>query len=229
MKQITLFLSAFMLFSSMLFASEGGKLTSNPSPIIPTASVTISYDGTGTNFANWTPKCFIHYWLVPKAGETFVGSYAPAWAPCNSEAEYTALDAKLKMTYDGIAGKYSIDIADVFLFANVLEADKSKVDKIGIIVRAQYSGASNQTIDFVLPIDASTPTSVVDHLNSDAFVSTQEGVISVNVQGVAKVEVYTLTGVLIASSSVEGQFSQVVQAGVYVVCINGKAQKVIVK
>jgi hypothetical protein len=149
----TLFMALFMA-SSMAFAGEAGTLTPTPNPIVPNTSVTINYDGTGTNFANWTPRCFIHVWLVPKAGQTFIGNYAPAWTTCNSEGEYDALDAKYKMTHDGTAnsGKYAITIANLYTFFGVLEEDKAKVDKFGIIVRAQYSGGNNQTNDFLLNV-----------------------------------------------------------------------------
>ena len=136
--------------SVTLFAKEGGSLTSNVNPINPTETVTLSYDGTGTNFADWEPQCFIHTWLVPAEGMTFTYDYGTAWVECNGDADYAALPAKVKMTKTSI-GHYNITI-NIQEFFNVTEADLAKIAKIGVVVRAQYSGEENQTVDFLLPV-----------------------------------------------------------------------------
>jgi hypothetical protein len=224
----TLFMALFMA-SSMVFAGEAGTLTPTPNPIVPNASVTINYDGTGTNFANWTPRCFIHVWLVPKAGQTFTGNYAPAWTTCNSDGEYDALDAKYKMTHDGTAnsGKYSITIANLYTFFNVLEEDKAKVDKFGIIVRAQYSGGNNQTNDFLLNV--TNPSTGVEKNIYYTTIRTDNNTISASFAGNANIQLFTATGQQICSEHALNQFSMRVKSGIYLMSINGKSTKVVVK
>lgn len=223
----TLFV-AMVLASSFTYAAEGGTLTPVPNPIVPNASVTINYDGTGTNFANWNPRCFIHVWLVSKTGQTFTGNYAPAWVTCNSEGEYDALDAKYKMTHDGIdkSGKYSITIANLYTFFNVLEEDKAKVDKFGVIVRAQYSGGNNQTTDFLLSV--TNPSTDIKNATFESIVKTEKNTISALFGGKALVEVITVTGQKVTSLQAVNQFTANVNSGVYIVRINGKSTKVIV-
>ncbi len=124
-------------------AAEGGSITSNPVVIDPTSDAVITYDGTGTNFANWTPLCHVYAWLEAKTGETFTKEYKTAWASCNGDSDYAALDAKLKMTNTG-KGTYQITI-NIQSFFNVADEDLAKIDKLGIIVRAQYDGETNKT------------------------------------------------------------------------------------
>ena len=153
MRKILSFL-LMALFSVGMWAKEGGTLTSTTTPIDPTQTVTLTYDGTGTNFANWTPLCFIHTWLVPANEQTFSKDYGTSWANCNGDGDYAALDAKVKMTYAGTAGKYTISM-NIKEFFGVAEADLAKIAKIGVIVRTQYSGDNNQTNDFFLNVSAS--------------------------------------------------------------------------
>ena len=134
---------------------QGGKLTSTVTPINPTETVTITYDGTGTNFANWQPKCFIHTWLVNKTGETFSGNYNMSWASCNGDNDYNNLPAKVKMTFVS-NGKYSISM-NIKEFFDVADEDLAKIEKIGVIVRAQYSGDNNQTNDFFINVEYENP------------------------------------------------------------------------
>ena len=68
----------------------------------------------------------------------------------DGDADYAALPAKVKMTKTSI-GHYNITI-NIQDFFNVTEADLAKIAKIGVVVRAQYSGDENQTIDFLLPV-----------------------------------------------------------------------------
>ncbi len=41
------------VFGTLTTGTEGGTLTSNPTPINPLAYFTLSYAGAGTNFATW--------------------------------------------------------------------------------------------------------------------------------------------------------------------------------
>ena len=147
------FISLMMVLftaTSVTFALEGGKITPSKASFGPTETVTLTYDGTGTNFANWQPLCFVHAWLVAAEGQTFSKSYGTDWASCNGDADYAALDAKLKMTFVS-KGVYTIDM-NIKDFFDVAEADLAKIGKLGIIVRAQYEGDKNQTEDMFLNV-----------------------------------------------------------------------------
>ena len=139
------------LFCVSMFAKEGGTLTCSPAaPIDPTATVTLSYDGTNTNFNNWDPQCFVHAWLVPVDNQTFSQEYGTDWATCNGDENYAALDDKVKMTYVS-RGHYTISM-NIQSFFGVADEDLEKIEKLGIIVRAQYPGDNNQTNDFFLNV-----------------------------------------------------------------------------
>lgn len=147
------FISLMMVLftaTSVTFALEGGKITPSKASFGPTETVTLTYDGTGTNFANWEPKCFVHAWLVAAEGQTFSKNYGTDWASCNGDADYAALDAKLKMTFVS-KGVYTIDM-NIKDFFDVAEADLAKIGKLGIIVRAQYEGDNNKTEDMFLNV-----------------------------------------------------------------------------
>ena len=177
MKKITSLFCAIILASSFAFANQGGTLTSTPNPIIANQSVTINYDGTGTNFATWTPLCYVHTWLVAKSGETFSQSYGTAWVNIGGDVPYAALDAKLKMTHDGVtnSGKYSITIADLYVYFGVAEVDKAKIGQLGMIVKTQWSnnGASDMTNDMFLSVGV--PAVAVDKFNFNFGVDGQPG------------------------------------------------------
>lgn len=225
-KTFTLFFAALFCVS-FVFAGEGGTLIPNPNPIVPNQPVVINYDGTGTNFASWEPKCFIHVWLIPKSGQTFTGNYAPAWATCNSDADYGLIDSKYKMTYSGTAGKYSITIPNLFTFFGVLDADKSKVAQFGVIVRAQFTGSNNQTNDFLLNVTDPNTTGL-QNPQSNLQISTQTGKLKVSCNGMAQAQLHTLTGQLVRSTSFTNQFEQALKSGAYILQVNNKTHKVIV-
>ena len=153
MKRFFSFFVMMFAATSVMLAAEGGKLTSSKTPINPTETVTLNYDGTGTNFANWEPQCFVHAWLEAAEGKTFSKEYRPAWASCNGDEDYKNLDAKVKMTLVE-KGKYTIDI-NIKDFFDVAEADLENIAKLGIIVRAQYEGDNNKTNDLFLDVAVS--------------------------------------------------------------------------
>lgn len=155
MKKLFAIFAATLLCVSM-WAKEGGTLSSSPAaPIDPSTTVTLTYNGTGTNFANWEPKCFIHTWLVAADGETLSKSYGTAWVNCNGDADYNALENKVKMTLQS-KGIYTISM-NIKSFFGVADDDLAKIGKIGVIVRAQYSGDNNQTNDMFLSVKVATP------------------------------------------------------------------------
>lgn len=229
MKKITTLFLFLSLVLSSTRASVGGTITTNPATIVANMPFVISYDGTGTNFTNWTPQCFIHVWLLPKAEMTFTGDYAPAWISCNSDADYLAIDTKYKMTHDGIAnsGKYSISISNLYTYFNVLDEDKSKIDKFGIIVRAQYSGDNNQTNDFLLSV--TNPSTELADVTEKYVLNTENEIITVNFNGTASIQLYTITGQLLHSATVSNQFTQNIKQGAYILKINGDVHKILVK
>ena len=147
---------------TMAWAAQGGTLTSSKTPIDPTQTVTLTYDGTGTNFANWEPSCFIHTWLVAADGQTLSKSYSTDWASCNGDGDYASLASKLKMTYSGTKGKYTISM-NIKEFFNVADADLPKIGKLGVIVRAQYEGDNNKTNDMFVNVAYTAPASKVTY------------------------------------------------------------------
>ena len=147
---------------TMAWAAQGGTLTSSKTPIDPTQTVTLTYDGTGTNFANWEPSCFIHAWLVAADGQTLSKSYSTDWASCNGDGDYASLASKLKMTYSGTKGKYTISM-NIKEFFNVADADLPKIGKLGVIVRAQYEGDNNKTNDMFVNVAYTAPASKVTY------------------------------------------------------------------
>ena len=154
----------------MAIAKQGGVLTCNPDPIDPSMPVTVSYDGTGTNFANWEPKCHIHAWVVSKSDPS--KSIANMdWANCKGDADYAALDSKVKMTQTAI-GKYEITLT-IKDFFGLTDDQVADAGKLGIIVRAQYGGDDNQTSDMFLAIGE--PIIPVDRFGINWGVDQQEG------------------------------------------------------
>lgn len=230
MRKITILLFIFVSMSVSLLAAEAGVLSSSPSTIIPNQSVLISYDGTGTNFANWTPQCFIHVWLVPKTGMTFTGNYAPIWIACNGDADYANIDAKYKMIHDGVAnsGKYSITIPNLYTFFSVLEEDKTKIDKLGVIVRAQYSGSNNQTVDFLLSVGDAILANVVSTNADDLKIAVQDKQIQVTLTKSSNIELYSVDGRRLMSEVTDGFFTCSVNKGLYLLKVNNKTHRVLV-
>ena len=175
MKKTLLFVVT-ALISVAVLAKEGGTLSSSQTPINPTETVVLTYDGTGTNFANWEPKCHVHAWLLAKDGETFSKDYGTSWVSCDGDGDYAALPDKVKMTLVS-KGKYTLSM-NIKEFFGVAEADLEKIDKLGIIVRAQYPGENNQTNDMftkvVLPGDVKFYVTGNAALLSDAGVETAE-------------------------------------------------------
>ena len=152
-------LFAAVLFCTSMFAAQGGTLTVSPEGAInPSSDITLSYDGTGTNFANWEPKCFIHAWLDAAEGQTFSKGYTTEWKACNGDADYEALDANRKMTYAGEKGKYTINL-NLKSFFGVAEEDLAKIGKLGVIICTQYVGGNeedqNKTQEFKLDVNVS--------------------------------------------------------------------------
>ncbi|MCQ2324517.1 MAG: hypothetical protein MJZ53_06740, partial [Paludibacteraceae bacterium] len=159
MKKLFLFLGAILL-STCLWAKQGGTLTSTPSPINPSENAVINYDGTGTNFANWEPLCYVHAWLVAAEGQEFSKSYTTEWTTCNGDEEYAKLDDKVKMTYSGTKGKYSITM-NIKSFFGVEDADLPKIAKLGIIVKSQWNKedeSQNVTEDLFVNVGEPQPT-----------------------------------------------------------------------
>ena len=170
MKKIYFVLLGLFLSFNLAIAKQGGVLTCNPDPIDPSLPVTVSYDGTGTNFANWEPKCHIHAWVVSKSDPS--KSIANMdWANCKGDADYAALDSKVKMTKTAI-GKYEITLT-IKDFFGLTDDQVADAGKLGIIVRAQYGGDDNQTSDMFLAIGE--PIIPVDRFGINWGVDQQEG------------------------------------------------------
>ena len=150
-----------VLLSVGMFAAQGGTLSSSPAaPIDPTATVTLTYDGSGTNFDKWTPECFIHTWLAAKSGQTFSKEYTTEWFA--AQGDLTSVAENRKMTYAGTAGMYTISM-NIQSFFGVSDEDLPKIEKLGVIVCTQWVGdpkdeENNKTEDMFLNVSYS-PTS----------------------------------------------------------------------
>ena len=173
MRKILSLLMVLFAATSLLFAKQGGTLSSNPAaPIDPTKTVTLTYNGSQTDFANWQEelKCYIHAWLEPAQGQAFSKDYTTAWADCNSNEDYAKLDSKLKMNayhYSYPKGMFSINM-NIKSFFNVADEDLPKIGRLGVIVRAQYKGDDNLTEDMFLNValsDESYPKDSVYFVN----------------------------------------------------------------
>lgn len=213
-------------------SAQEGTMTSSSNPIISNMETTLYYDGTGTNFANWSPASHIHAWLVPKAGETFSQTYSTTWVACEGNDDYNALDSKLKMTTTG-TGKYSIDM-NIKDFFNVTEEDLEKIAKLGVIVRALYDEGSyqNRTINFLLNV--TKPSSTVglnnkNKANKDICYSENNSII-VKTDSKANVTIYSIYGTQVRHSLIENTATfDNIEGGIYLVKINDKTQKIFVK
>lgn len=173
MKKIFTLILAALVSVAMWAEKQGGTLTSSLTPIDPSSAVVLSYDGTATNFAAWQPKCFIHTWLVAKEGQTFSKDYGTTWATCEGDGDYAALPDKVKMSFVS-TGKYTITLT-IKDFFDVAEADLAKIAKIGVIVRAQYSGDDNQTKDFLINVAIPDPTAAKFYVTGNSDLLTDAG------------------------------------------------------
>ena len=200
MTKVSLSMLAFCMRVSM-FGAQGGTLTSTPSSIDPSSDAVINYDGTGTNFANWEPKCHIHAWLVAKDGETFsTDSYSTAWATCEGDDNYNALEDKVKMTLVE-KGKYTITV-NIKSFFNVANEDLAKIAQLGIIVRTQYYGTkedeqnNNKTNNFLLPVALSTDPAVALTVTGDTKLGSEVTLSAAasNIEGEVSYKYYVKVG-----------------------------------
>lgn len=173
MKKLFTLVLAALVSVAMWAEKQGGTLTSSLTPIDPSSAVVLSYDGTATNFAAWQPKCFIHTWLVAKEGQTFSKDYGTTWVTCEGDGDYAALPDKVKMSFVS-TGKYTITLT-IKDFFDVAEADLAKIAKIGVIVRAQYSGDDNQTKDFLINVAIPDPTAAKFYVTGNSDLLTDAG------------------------------------------------------
>lgn len=137
MKKLLL-LSAFLISTICIFAtSVTTSVTANSQtwnftynqPINPSADALIEFDGSGSNFGNWTPSTYVHIWLIVKDGMTFSKDYSTVWKACDGDTDYGTIDANRKMTHNGVtnSGKYSISV-NLESLLNIASADLTKID-----------------------------------------------------------------------------------------------------
>ena len=74
----------------------------------------------------------------------------------------------------------------------------------------------------------SSGTGIDQQIASTLKVSIIPGLIDARFEGKAQVELYTMTGLLIRSTVVDNQFTQVLKSGVYLLRVNGQTNKVLV-
>lgn len=170
MKKLLL-LSVFLISTFSIFADQvTTSVTANSQtwtftynqPINPSADTLIEFDGSGSNFANWTPSTYVHIWLIVKDGMTFSQNYSTVWKACDGDTDYATIDTNRKMTHDGVAnsGKYSISV-NLESLLNIASADLTKIDSLGIIVLTQYSkydtNNNNSSANAYLDVEANAP------------------------------------------------------------------------
>ncbi|MCD7973849.1 MAG: T9SS type A sorting domain-containing protein [Candidatus Azobacteroides sp.] len=78
-------------------------------------------------------------------------------------------------------------------------------------------------------VECSTPTSAPEVLFTETTFLNTDQKIEVSFAGSANVEIYTVSGILVVSEVADSYFSCPLQAGVYLVRINGQISKVLVK
>ncbi len=178
MKKLFTLLSVIMLSFSFGYALEKGSVSADPggSVIDPSNSVTITYNGAGTNFATWAPKCHAHLWLVAKTGETFSKTYTTAWINYNNVGGDPAWNLvpenqKMEKVGSGNTGVYKITIENLLNYFSVEQADKAKIGQLGIIVRTEWdtSGGKNRTENMFLSVNYNEVPSITLSLPASVF------------------------------------------------------------
>ena len=79
------------------------------------------------------------------------------------------------------------------------------------------------------PIDCSTTTSDIQQSSVDISIFVENTTIQASFKGSAKIELYSITGALLHSAVAKNNFNYSVEKGIYLLRINGKAHKVLVK
>lgn len=130
------------------------------------------------------------------------------------------------MTHNGVqnSGKYAITISDLYSYFNVLEEDKVKVDRFGVIVRAQFSGLNNQTIDFLLQV--TNPTTNNNELADTQPFQINSLTLTAQFDDYTHVRIYSMSGQLIDQRMHALQYSKTLKPGLYIVRLNDKNYKV---
>jgi len=88
---------------------------------------------------------------------------------------------------------------------------------------------STATTGYKATFAISSASGVENQTVSSLKISTKEGLINANFDGLANVELYTTNGQLIRSAKVENQFSETVKSGAYLLRVNGETHKVLVR
>ena len=98
-----------------------------------------------------------------------------------------------------------------------------------MIPGGQSVGYSASTAGYIATFSKSIATDINHQLQSNFKISTQSGQINVQFDGIAQVELYTITGQLIRSALSNNQFTQSVKKGIYLIRINGQTHKVLIQ
>ena len=93
----------------------------------------------------------------------------------------------------------------------------------------QATAYSDLTAGYKATFIKSVATGLDQQTKTDVRIIANSGSIDAKFNGVAQVELYTVTGQLIRSASVENQFSQAVKNGAYLLRVNGETHKVLVR
>lgn len=93
----------------------------------------------------------------------------------------------------------------------------------------QGTAYSDLTAGYKATFTKSVATGLDQQTKTDVRIIANSGSIDAKFDGVAQVELYTVTGQLIRSASVENQFTQSVKNGAYLLRVNGETHKVVVR
>lgn len=148
------------------------------------------------------------------------GTIEPAFDPEVSDYTITVEDHITTITLTAVASHSAATIEGDGM--KTLEYGENPVE---IIVTAE----DGSTKTYNLTIIRKQNTGVNNIVSEDIVIQTANGTINVSLAGTATIQLYTISGVLIDKAVATGNFSKAVQQGIYLLKINGKAYKVIVR
>ncbi|MCL1942396.1 MAG: T9SS type A sorting domain-containing protein [Candidatus Azobacteroides sp.] len=133
--------------------------------------------------------------------------------------------------YVGRNGDYiqGQEISEPLKMGGIPEA-KGNVLTAGDVVRIKIDDTSSGEPDLGVYFEKLEPDAIPSVQNNNLNISSGQSLIRAQFEGAAAVELYTVSGMLLAKTVAVGSFEQTgVAPGLYIVKVNGKANKVAVK
>lgn len=242
MKKITFMLSAFLLASSFTFASKGwysDYVKINPN----SAGAAYYWIGSDPNFGTQFQDhdfgvvstleftgCDMKYWSDTQ-DRTGGGFYYKIMSNDNSTEIVATVETvwdQAKLDGNDYQGTKNVSI-------NLLAGlTKNTSYKLHVWAKSWGSGQgdsylSNNSANYVATFTTDNSTELDQQSKTELQITSNYGSIDAKFNGLAQVELYTITGQLIRSANVENKFSQSVKNGVYLLRVNGETHKVVVR